>query len=492
MKKAIQILTYAYVVIAFIAVISCYASFIFLLRSKNWAQDNGQIFSGMFESWNNDLVFGVRATNNSAYLETPDHYFTKWTGFWPGVVEGCNCPLITDPNLPDRVQGLLKRNCTQFEISSIGCTPVSAVPAVNLTSWITPKYLPIEFFVIRVKNTSFRVSVANMNDDGSCRDGFRNCGDQASISGGYCIKNELECPINDLQNAKGDFKKVSIFEPIDIFYSNDAGKHPISDLYISEDFLCFNRHHNSYTPNTEKFKLLGGDNTNCINDTLAWWITEQPQKAIFDMNKVPYADIPEFAILEDAKYRLFAARAPEWSRKCNSKLSEFEKAVTTLQNIKKDYKKVYEASVVCSTAALVSFVFTALGLYASNIWLYIIPFVPRAFFWVIMVPLYSGTFSKVSEIVTLFMSVESSQCSNSATNKVYTQMGTAISDGAQNNDKYVPLGHFVCFGLEILNLIIAVIIIMLRRKLEREEAAKNAADLQEPEGLSIKQAIQAS
>jgi hypothetical protein len=319
-----------------------------------------------------------------------------------------------------------------------------------------------------------------MNDDGSCKDGFRNCGDQASIIGGYCIKNELECPINDLQNAKGDFKKVSIFEPIDIFYSNDAGKHPISDLYISEDFLCFNRHHNSYTPNTEKFKLLGGDNTNCINDTLAWWITEQPQKAIFDMNKVPYADIPEFAILEDAKYRLFAARAPEWSRKCNSKLSEFEKAVTTLQNIKKDYKKLYEASVVCSTAALVSFVFTALGLYASNIWLYIIPFVPRAFFWVIMVPLYSGTFSKVSEIVTLFMSVESSQCSNSATNKVYTQMGTAISDGAQNNDKYVPVGHFVCFGLEILNLIIAVIIIMLRRKLEREEAAKNAADLQEP------------
>lgn len=288
----------------------CFIAFatVFYYAKASMADIRGN-FSGMFKSWESDMIFDiVNTTQNHGNSST---YVEPWQGYFPGTIDGCICE---HTSLVFRARlGFKSRSCNYTEVWA-GCIDIPSQPAAPLTKWIDGK----ELFVVRYRNTSFMKTFDKMNLDGTCKEGFKHCGNSQSKSKGACIPQDIpSCPITSISETQvPGFKEVN-FGHYNLWYGVEVnGKNPICDVNITESHLCMARQELPTTPNRPRYRLLQGSYQNCQKDLQADAIQSMGERDLFDLNHINYRVLLRYDVDNRYQYHLMAGRRVEWSPDC--------------------------------------------------------------------------------------------------------------------------------------------------------------------------------
>ena len=120
-------------------------------------------------------------------------------GYWAGTSAGCDCrgknyKDIRNPN------GLIQHACNEDETRA-KCVDYDSRDSINFI-----KYEGFSFCINEGKNVfEYKYYTENsVSKDEECANGFKSCGYLDTLDQKLCIKNDEECPINDLiiNNAK--------------------------------------------------------------------------------------------------------------------------------------------------------------------------------------------------------------------------------------------------------------------------------------------------
>src|SRR3990167_3118226 len=228
------------------------SSFVLAIFAKNEVEVFKDTVSSFASTWETDMVFDLSLSPNTS-RPSNQYYVSEWKSQWPGNNEGCWCE---KSDLIQRVQkGLKEQRCNSTQTKG-GCVNIDERGPQDLNKWINSQTI----YAVRGTKTSFKQNYLNMDSDGTCKAGFKNCGDKNSKSRGFCIPNSfLDCPITDISSTPVDKYTPLNMLGIKLWMGRPADKNPVSDLMYVQDFACFVRSHYGRTPGRSKYVLLKGD-----------------------------------------------------------------------------------------------------------------------------------------------------------------------------------------------------------------------------------------
>lgn len=303
-------------------------SFIWMCLARSQHTLMVDSYSSLVSNWDNDMVFDI--TGNANYpLLSSNYYLQPWSGYWPGTIKGCWCPITNSRRKVYR--GLKDRGCNSNETRT-SCENIAPTDKRDLTKWTAGQTI----YTVRGKDTSFLDTYQKMNQDGSCVSGYKRCGNPSSVAKGLCIPEGFSsCPLTDIAStAKIGYNSVPL-TGFTLYTNIDKLANPVSDLLVRESHLCFIRGQMPKTAGRDRYKLLIGDYESCQNDPTSWSLAEIGEKDYFDINDVPYGKLTTFDTNNDYKYKLFAGRYLEWSPSCSDAVPSLTKKGEDLTYIKK-------------------------------------------------------------------------------------------------------------------------------------------------------------
>lgn len=135
-----------------------------------------------------------------------------------------------------------------------------------------------------------------MNDDGTCKEGFKKCGKAHGLSSGICLPLAHACPITQI-----DFSSVnpnpSVYEGkvtvpgenYNIYFTRKSIQQPLIDLNATESHMCLSSRKIAVTDGRKVYELYDkSQKSHCEKDTRFSEYDSQGEADIFMRNHVPY------------------------------------------------------------------------------------------------------------------------------------------------------------------------------------------------------------
>ena len=375
-------------------------------------------FGTISGSWKSDLIFGLTSNPNVALPE--GQYVVPWGGVWPGTIEGCNCPnsvlILGRRNV---WPGLQAHSCTYNETYS-GCQRVSSQSQVQMNRWNGGE----QFYAVKYAKTSFLDSYQQMDEQGKCATGYKLCGNPSSKSKGVCIKDiYTECPITRIsQSPEAGLTPITLGSTT-LYVGRDNSANPFSDVGVSEAFVCSTRSFYSNTPGRKRYALLRGNSESCMKDNDATYFGEIGERNLFQVNQVPYTNLPEYEVDDKYKYVQYADRPLEWAPSCKDIVPKTQKLGDDIKVVSDQASTLRTVAIIALIIAIVATMVQCCGLgiptkIATGISLALTLIAVG-----LMIPYLSKAISKGNEFSGTFDSVKSRQCSNEIANKEFDAMG---------------------------------------------------------------------
>lgn len=164
-------------------------------------------FQSIMRNWNRSMITDIY--HSRPFTNCTAGFEPLFKGKWLGTKEGCDCSKVQGCVYwnSKRSHGLLKRKkCSKTDIKC-GCSKVSPTLPRDLYSWNQENGL---ICVKREPGLSYEYIYDNVHSDGSCKKGFKRCGQQSkpnssrnighflSKDRSICIPPNFKCPVNSL------------------------------------------------------------------------------------------------------------------------------------------------------------------------------------------------------------------------------------------------------------------------------------------------------
>jgi hypothetical protein len=163
-------------------------------------------YEDLVNNWSSDLIRQIIEVPPKQ--QCPGNFSELFRYEWKGTQESCSC--LESPSLennPSLSKTVYQKLCN-YTMMQAGCVPIEGSPAMPLFIYNDRKLC-----VQRMGDTSFFYNVENMNDDGTCKEGFKKCGGKSNINISLCVNDSLfdgGCPIMDISNQKIDESYFSV------------------------------------------------------------------------------------------------------------------------------------------------------------------------------------------------------------------------------------------------------------------------------------------
>lgn len=192
-------------------------------------------YEDIVNNWSSDMIRQI--IEISPKEQCPGNFTDLMRFDWSGTPESCSCLESSIQDYPSLSKTIHHQLCNSTMMEA-GCTPVEGSPARPLFT-----YNGRRFCAQRMSETSFFLSIQNMNDDGTCKEGFINCGGRASSHESICVNASMfdnGCPIKDIANEKLDASYIRIGNS-EFYYSKAdyLGTLPYSEMKLSNTSTCF-------------------------------------------------------------------------------------------------------------------------------------------------------------------------------------------------------------------------------------------------------------
>lgn len=324
-------------------------SFVFAVMARHELSKLANQVDGFFVSWRQDLVFDISYDKTSLEaLNLPNMYVDTWQFEWPGTVTGCQCDSAARKKSSRVRIGLKTRACNSTETKA-GCNQIPESKPVNASKWTSGK----EIYVAKVKGTSFLSTYQQMESDGSCQSGYKNCGSKSSDTRGFCIPSAIPgCPLTDITGQAKSGYTLSQFDGFAVYSSKSPNAQPpLTDLEIVQGKQCLNRSDKSLADGQDKYLLLRRNYSNCFGDSRTAYLSEMGQVDFFNLNSVDYQKLTSYNADNKFKFKLAAGRSFEWFPSCFDLVPKVSDNKGEVQKIRKSHNillGLYVTSLVLS------------------------------------------------------------------------------------------------------------------------------------------------
>jgi hypothetical protein len=431
---------------AFPLLIAAFAVVCAAYSSQKEFSDNFQNLGG---NWKQDVVVGISNTDQIPLKE--GQYVDRWQGNYPGTVDGCFC---SSSAYYWRVSAGMKTRSCNWNETRAGCREIPSTPAKTLPKWINSQ----EVFVIRQRNTSFMETYSKLNQDGSCVEGFKNCGNKNTKSKGFCIPNSVaECPITDISSdIKPGYQQVAFLGFV-LFTSRSADNNPVIDTIIRESHLCYSRQDFGVTPGRKRYELLKGDYANCIKDDSGFSLGDIGEVDLFDINGVDYKGLINYSPDNKYRYRLLASRVTEWSPVCNGLVKDIAARAEDSKSLDSTFFSLYVIYIVTFIIALFCFIrIVYVFAHENKKTGYCLVFGLRIILFIVILPSLFSVNSKCNSIIKFVSDISTKDCSTPPVNNMFRELSVKFNGSVVTLNKWAIALAFIEIAVEFIMLLVAM------------------------------------
>src|SRR3990167_342419 len=425
-------------------------SFIWAIESKKEVEIFKDSVSSFVSNWESDMVFDLTLSSNPT-LASSQFYVTEWKSQWPGNKEGCWCEKNSFGLKVSR--GLKDRGCNNNETRA-GCINIDERGPQDISKWVNCQ----KVYAVRGSKTSFKQNYLNIESDGTCKLGFKNCGDKNSKSKGLCIPNSFsDCPITDLSSTSTPSYTPLNLLGLTLYMGRPSGKNPVCDLMYVQDVACFIRSHYGRTPGRSKYDLLKGDHDSCIRDPSVTYLSSMGEADFFNINGIDYKRLWDFDVNNNWQYKMAIGRYVQWTPECSDTVESLNQKSQELVDIYGQHKTLfglYIASFSIAGLVFVSNCFTffelSKGTHGANI-VFKWTFVLRLVGWIMVVPSIIICVAKTSQLYNYFNNISTLNCSDDDTNAILLQVANSIKSKIVKKENVMIALSFVGMLIEAMN-----------------------------------------
>jgi hypothetical protein len=345
------------------------------------------------------------------------------------------------------------RSCNWNETRA-GCREIPSTPAKPLTKWINSQ----EVFVIRQRNTSFLENYSKLNPDGSCVDGYKNCGNKNSKSKGFCIQNSVsECPITDISSdIKPGYEQVAFLGFV-LFTSRSSENNPIVDTLIRESHLCYCQQDYGITPGRKPYELLRGNYANCIKDDAGISLGEMGETDLFDINGVDYKGLINYTADNNYRYKLLSSRITEWSPDCFPLVKDINARAEDSKSLDSTFLTLFVLYIIVFIISLFLFIRIVYVFSHENKKTgYCLVFGLRIILFIAILPSLFSVNSKCDNITKFVTDISTKDCSTPPVNNMFRELSTKFNGSVIRLNKWAIGLAFVEIAVELIMLLIAM------------------------------------
>ena len=289
MKKIITTYLYSFFVLIWF-------SFQFKLAYHFFFTDDDR--SGLYDNWTQPVISEIiLIKSNELCLQ---NYSSLIRFEFGGTKEGCDCRGINPWN------GIMTESCIETQINS-SCKQIAKIVGNPMPIW-KGKNL---FCAKREYEETFLKRGLEVNENGGCEPGFRNC-NKGSISendGVFCVSEQTKCPINSIiisqipPNVDHDESisfETDAGETYTMFISrNISNTLPIVEVLVGEKNLCVNKNESFLSSKHNEYSLMNHKKEGCEQiDHRFSIIDSMSEKDYFSDDKMDFLEniLPDFSI----------------------------------------------------------------------------------------------------------------------------------------------------------------------------------------------------
>jgi len=423
-------------------------------------------YTGIIDNWNKDQIGGIYTSMN--FSTAGNEYKGVWSGIYKGTVAGCDCPYSDSEKGVKR--GLHRNACSTNE-TECSCVDISQISPIPVKNWVNQDMTFLKF----IGSSSFSALHDNMNSDGSCKSGFKRCGNPNSISQGLCVPESWpECPITDISigqtNPNPDyFTESANFLTYSIFYTRSPAQNPIPNLDAGEYVMCENPQRAGLTPGRRPYVLYRPSTDNCKTDTRYTALDDMGEQDMLIYNQFPYQYLPQFYTSNQYRWKRFFRRVIEWRPACLDEVIELNRLDGDIQGTES----------FCFAVTVISYILIV-GKIVTDIYelVYVLKNMAddrrvRIAIWIrvglnaVVLPLLAIIVSKSSPLNNYFSVLITRKCSDDYTNDYF--------DGLHETMKYdVYMLNLMALSIGLLTLALDIydqFITMIKKRQDSLEAA---------------------
>lgn len=425
-------------------------SFIWMIQARNQVRLFSEGFGSLTSNWDSDMVFDISPTEPGSL--PADGYVTSWQGKWPGTVAGCYC---WQSNSRMKVRkGLKDRPCNTNE-TRLDCKDITQSDAKDMPNWAGSTRL----YATRIRGTSFLDNYQNINEDGTCKSGFKNCGDKGSRAKGLCIKNSIaDCPITDIKTSTFSGARQVTFPLISLYVGNANSNNPVCDLSIAQNHLCFVRSQYPLADGRSKYLLLNGDYESCFKDQTAWSVDEMGEIDYLNINGIDYNKLIDYNPSNDYRYRLMVGRVLDWSPACADIVPSMMSKSNDLNKTYSQYKILFGLYIASLSIAGIGYCVAIYGIVKEKVKVIKVGVLIRVISFLLIVTSMFICVLRINNFQGYFKSIVEQECSNDATNQNFKQISDSIKTKIHSKNVIFIVLSFVGMFIEI---VIAVVVLKL-------------------------------
>lgn len=289
----------------------------FITNSREKMANTATSYQSVGNIWEKDLLFDVTYDTTTV---TGNEYSVPWSGSFTGFIEGCNCPRSDDYS--NVQQGLSRGRCS-FNQTHSDCVGVEPVPGKMLSVWTGGQQVNLVYRT----GSKFLNIYKNMNTDGSCKSGFKRCGDINSVSKGICIPDHWpKCPVSRIvfNTTNPDPANSTATIPFKNYFlgvSYGIGS-PLADLTIAEYAVCEGAANVAITPGRTEYPLNAKQVGACVPDLRYVRLDHLDQPTLFSLNNVDVSSRPSYGNLPSYFWFRFYKPLPEIKPSCLVEIPE--------------------------------------------------------------------------------------------------------------------------------------------------------------------------
>ena len=317
--------------------------YIFVRRPTEKIDANSDLW---FNSWDKDFIEDVYVADLTKACEERKDFEPLFEYNWSGTEDYCIC----EKDGEKVVQENCKSDKTDDGIEK-GCEFRPQTAPRELTTWKSG----VKICGKMMKGINFRSMASKMQNDGTCEDGHKLCGEEDSPEDQVCIPTKYEnCPITDLEISEDNPKGTHFKEKVDYsgktkLWISRTERIPLTDCTIAEDGMCFNLKKDRKTQERPMSQVLLLDKTDQCEVDPRWdKIDEWSELEFFKMNKLPVEKLKEAQVAsEKYNYHLLMQNALPIKPNCRKNLDNFNGITNKMSDARSRYKLFFWVGIVC-------------------------------------------------------------------------------------------------------------------------------------------------
>lgn len=307
-------------------------------------------YQNLIHNWERGAIMEIQLASGT---DCPSGFEKAFVGNWPGTQSGCNCLNIKCYRKGVKDNKLIKGSCN-YNSTRCGCKTVSSTPSREL--WIYPNEK--EFCVKRDSELRWIDLYQNAEDSGSCKDGFKKCGNVSGISKGVCIPTDKDCPLTDIkfQNSNPDplkYTQIIGQNTKHLYWTRDNNiADPLTELWVAEDGkVCLDQNYRYLTEGRSDYVLMNKEGKHCKEDTRFSNLDyKEGEKTLFDNNGVSYSSLPAFTTNDDYKYDRVIRSMIAFKPSCRHLVKDTQEGHDSIESFAQRNKTIRVLSIVSISA----------------------------------------------------------------------------------------------------------------------------------------------